>query len=193
MQFGFISWIAHLLNCAKAINGWQVRAPSAWLGLPSQVKLPFVRVIGRNSRTKRHHADAAPTTQLIRKSLRNGVFAHTSSSPGGVQSLERSKNDATQEAPTARGNELSVTRQSAPTAPPSVLAASAAGSAAQPTFLTEAEPQRRERENLLLVLEAANWKIKGPGGAAELLGVKPTTLLSRMDKWGLKKPEAGRS
>jgi len=25
------------------------------------------------------------------------------------------------------------------------------------------------------------------------LGVKPTTLLSRMDKWGLKKPEGGAS
>jgi hypothetical protein len=51
-----------------------------------------------------------------------------------------------------------------------VQAASAAGSAAQPKFLTEAELQRRERENLLLVLETANWKIKGPDGAAELLG-----------------------
>jgi len=55
-------------------------------------------------------------------------------------------------------------------------------------FLTEAEMQRRERENLLLVLQQANWKIKGPDGAAELLGVKPTTLLARMKKWGLKKP-----
>jgi transcriptional regulator with GAF, ATPase, and Fis domain len=63
------------------------------------------------------------------------------------------------------------------------------GSVAQPKFLTEAELQRRERDNLLLVLEEAHWKIKGPNGAAELLGVKPTTLLARMDKWGLKKPE----
>jgi transcriptional regulator with GAF, ATPase, and Fis domain len=53
----------------------------------------------------------------------------------------------------------------------------------------EAELQRCERDNLVQVLEAANWKISGPDGAAELLGVKPTTLLSRMDKWGLKKPE----
>ncbi len=65
------------------------------------------------------------------------------------------------------------------------------GSPGQPKFLTEAELQRRERDNLLLVLEAANWKIKGPDGAAELLGVKPTTLLSRIEKWGLKKPEPG--
>jgi transcriptional regulator with GAF, ATPase, and Fis domain len=59
---------------------------------------------------------------------------------------------------------------------------------AHPAYLTEAELQRRERENLLRVLETANWKIKGPNGAAERLGIKPTTLLSRMNKWGLKKP-----
>ncbi len=59
---------------------------------------------------------------------------------------------------------------------------------AHPNFLTEVELQRRERENLLVILETANWKIKGPEGAAELLGVKPTTLLSRMSKWGFKKP-----
>jgi transcriptional regulator with GAF, ATPase, and Fis domain len=55
-------------------------------------------------------------------------------------------------------------------------------------FLTEAEMQRRERENLIVVLEKAGWKIKGADGAAELLGVKPTTLLSRMKKMGLKRP-----
>ncbi len=38
--------------------------------------------------------------------------------------------------------------------------------------------QRRERDSLVLVLQEANWKIKGPDGAAELVGIKPTTLLS---------------
>ena len=32
------------------------------------------------------------------------------------------------------------------------------------------------------------WKIKGVNGAAELLGVKPTTLISRIEKMGLKRP-----
>ena len=76
-----------------------------------------------------------------------------------------------------------------PVARPSAQFDASTGSAAQPQFLTEAELQRRERDNLVQVLEAANWKISGDDGAAELLGVKPTTLLSRMDKWGLKKPE----
>ncbi|HTL54079.1 MAG TPA: sigma 54-interacting transcriptional regulator [Candidatus Limnocylindrales bacterium] len=90
----------------------------------------------------------------------------------------------------ARGGALDfdfpVTGQSVSVAQPS---AASTGSAAQPKFLTEAELQRRERDNLVQVLEVANWKISGHDGAAELLGVKPTTLLSRMDKWGLKKPD----
>jgi len=64
-----------------------------------------------------------------------------------------------------------------------------AHNAHQPKFLTEVEVQRFERDNLLLALEAANWKISGRESAAELLGVKPTTLISRMAKWGLKRPE----
>jgi transcriptional regulator with GAF, ATPase, and Fis domain len=56
-------------------------------------------------------------------------------------------------------------------------------------FLTESEIRQRERENLLMVLEKTHWKIKGPGGAAELLGVNATTLLSRMKAMRLKRPD----
>lgn len=58
---------------------------------------------------------------------------------------------------------------------------------AESAFLTEAELQRRERENLLVILEKTNWKIKGAEGAAELLGIKPTTLKARIKKMGLKR------
>jgi transcriptional regulator with GAF, ATPase, and Fis domain len=61
--------------------------------------------------------------------------------------------------------------------------------ASTPEFFTEAELERSSRENLLVVLEKSRWKIKGPGGAAELLGIKPTTLLSRIKKLGLKRQE----
>lgn len=60
---------------------------------------------------------------------------------------------------------------------------------AEPEFLTEPEIQRRERENLHIVLNKTGWKIKGADGAAELLGVKPTTLISRIKKMGLKRGE----
>ena len=36
-------------------------------------------------------------------------------------------------------------------------------------------------------LQKTGWKIKGADGAAELLGIKPTTLLSRIKKMGLQK------
>jgi hypothetical protein len=49
--------------------------------------------------------------------------------------------------------------------------------------------RQRERENLLVVLETAGWKIKGADGAAEHLGVKATTLLSRIKAMGLVRPE----
>jgi transcriptional regulator with GAF, ATPase, and Fis domain len=63
------------------------------------------------------------------------------------------------------------------------------GPGLEPEFLTEAELERRGRENLLVILQKANGKIKGPDGAAELLGVKPTTLFSRMRKMGIKPPQ----
>jgi formate hydrogenlyase transcriptional activator len=34
-------------------------------------------------------------------------------------------------------------------------------------------------------LQSTGWRVRGPGGAAERLGVKPTTLESRMAKFGL--------
>ena len=56
------------------------------------------------------------------------------------------------------------------------------------SFRTEAEMDRQARDNLEAVLAAAEWKIKGQDGAAELLGVKPTTLLSRIKTLGLTRP-----
>jgi hypothetical protein len=52
-----------------------------------------------------------------------------------------------------------------------------------PKLLTEAELRRLERDNLLGTLQAAKWKNRGPDGAAEMLGVRPTTLYSRMQRW----------
>jgi len=62
------------------------------------------------------------------------------------------------------------------------------GDEVEPEYLTDAEMRRRERENLFVVLQKASWKIKGVDGAAELLGLKPTTLISRIEKMGLRRP-----
>jgi transcriptional regulator with GAF, ATPase, and Fis domain len=57
--------------------------------------------------------------------------------------------------------------------------------------LTELDLRHLERQNTLAALNRAGWKIHGEKGAAELLGVKPTTLISRIKKLGLKRPERG--
>lgn len=63
------------------------------------------------------------------------------------------------------------------------------GSATPPatTVFTDAEMKRRDRENVLAALNQANWQVHGPGGAAELLGIRPTTLASRIKRMGLSK------
>ena len=110
--------------------------------------------------------------------------------PGNVREL---RNVIERAVILARGGvlefDLSISGQPTPAARPSPGSDSFVGSPAQPKFLTEVEVERFERDNLLAALEAANWKIGGRDGAAELLGVKPTTLISRMAKWGLKKPD----
>ncbi|EPX64285.1 transcriptional regulatory protein [Cystobacter fuscus DSM 2262] len=52
-------------------------------------------------------------------------------------------------------------------------------------ILTEAQIREFERDNLRAALEACGGKQFGKGGAAELLGIKPTTLASRLKKLGM--------
>ena len=47
-----------------------------------------------------------------------------------------------------------------------------------------------EKEHIRAVLEATGWRIRGVGGAAERLGLKATTLETRMAKLGLKRSRA---
>lgn len=56
-------------------------------------------------------------------------------------------------------------------------------------FLTEVEFREKERENLKAVLRAADWRIWGPDGAAEMLGIKPSTLAYRVKAFGITKEE----
>jgi transcriptional regulator with GAF, ATPase, and Fis domain len=45
-----------------------------------------------------------------------------------------------------------------------------------------------ERDHILRVLEDCGWKVRGKDGAAERLGLKRTTLNSRMKKLGIERP-----
>jgi transcriptional regulator with GAF, ATPase, and Fis domain len=54
-------------------------------------------------------------------------------------------------------------------------------------IFTEGEMRSQEKENIRAALRQCNGKVYGPKGAAELLGVPPTTLMGRMKRMGIKK------
>ena len=60
----------------------------------------------------------------------------------------------------------------------------AGGGATIPANQSLAEVERR---HIGEVLEQTGWRIRGRNGAAELLGLKPTTLEARMQKLGLQR------
>lgn len=45
-----------------------------------------------------------------------------------------------------------------------------------------------EKQHLINTLEHTRWKIQGPGGAAEILELSPSTLRDRLRKHGIKRP-----
>ena len=57
---------------------------------------------------------------------------------------------------------------------------------------TESGPRRtlhdEERHHILQTLTLLDWRIEGPGGAAEQLGLAPSTLRSRMQKLAIRRP-----
>ena len=55
----------------------------------------------------------------------------------------------------------------------------------RPGLPPDAAWRDREREAIRDALRRAGGKLYGPGGAADLLGLKPTTLASKMKKLGL--------
>jgi transcriptional regulator with GAF, ATPase, and Fis domain len=62
------------------------------------------------------------------------------------------------------------------------------GSAAAPVLAAAPTLADAERTQILVALEQTGWRIRGPAGAAKRLGLKPTTLESRIKKLGLQRP-----
>jgi transcriptional regulator with GAF, ATPase, and Fis domain len=44
-----------------------------------------------------------------------------------------------------------------------------------------------ERMHIMAVLEKTGWRVSGPAGAADVLGLKRTTLQAKMKKLGIKR------
>ncbi|MEE8148267.1 MAG: helix-turn-helix domain-containing protein, partial [Longimicrobiales bacterium] len=103
--------------------------------------------------------------------------------PGNVRELQ---NVIERAVITDRGGPLSFDLPEGST-PPLTATAMATDS----DVLSEEEMKRLERDNVLRALEQTRWRVYGPTGAASLLGIKPTTLASRMKRMGLARPRSG--
>ncbi len=62
------------------------------------------------------------------------------------------------------------------------------GEAAQTREEPLKELSAMEKEHILRVLQKTRWKINGPGGAAALLNIHPSTLRFRIKKLGIERP-----
>jgi formate hydrogenlyase transcriptional activator len=51
--------------------------------------------------------------------------------------------------------------------------------------------ENAERNHILRALNETRWVVHGKKGAAELLGINPSTLRSRMEKLGIRKAGQG--
>jgi len=54
-------------------------------------------------------------------------------------------------------------------------------------ILTADEMRELERNNIIRALEASEWKVSGAEGAAERLGIRPSTLSSRIKALGIER------
>ena len=90
---------------------------------------------------------------------------------------------------TARGGTIDLGRSLGDLTPaPAVTGATAPASAATHTLLTLDDLRALEKKNLALALERAGGVIAGASGAAALLGMKPSTLRSRLQALGIQVP-----
>ena len=98
--------------------------------------------------------------------------------PGNVRELQ---NVIERAAILARDGRLAIDLAGAPRAAPT----DAPRLAPVGDLLTEAARRERDRAALAAALDATGGRVSGPGGAAELLGLKPTTLASRLKKFAI--------
>jgi transcriptional regulator with GAF, ATPase, and Fis domain len=77
---------------------------------------------------------------------------------------------------------------SMPAVAPGRLTAPRQAVAAGKQVLNEKEMRDYQKGNIEAALRQTNWVVSGPDGAAELLGVKATTLADRVRSFGIERP-----
>ena len=121
--------------------------------------------------SKRHGTSAPPLTQEDARSLQQYDW------PGNIRELQ---NVIERAVILSKGGRLrlDIALPRAPDA--TVFTNSPSDVVSEDVILTDRECRDRERMNLVKALARADDRIYGQGGAAELLGVNPTTLASRL-------------
>ncbi len=64
----------------------------------------------------------------------------------------------------------------------------AAANSGDEGILTEKAMKEFQKANIVRALRQADWRVSGKGGAAELLGVRPTTLADRIRSYKIRRP-----
>ena len=103
--------------------------------------------------------------------------------PGNVRELQ---NIVERAVITSRDGRLNLDR-ALPESVNAMAAAIANDSSTVQRVHTAKELEELERNNIIAALKSTEWKVAGENGAAQLLGVKPTTLSSRMKALGIER------
>jgi formate hydrogenlyase transcriptional activator len=101
--------------------------------------------------------------------------------PGNVRELQ---NVIERAAILAQNGRLRIDLPDGPDAPPSP-ATPRTKEDTRPAIMTSSEMRAQERANIEAALAACSGKVFGPGGAAEMLEIRPTTLASRIKVLGI--------
>ncbi len=123
-----------------------------------------------------------PLPRLSRTNA-NQLSAHTW--PGNVRELQNAVERAVI---LAHDGELRFDLRPSESSPPSPLWGEGRGEvpiATRSEVATRDDWKRQERESIMRALQQTGGKVSGPGGAAELLGMRPTTLSSRLKAMGI--------
>jgi PAS domain S-box-containing protein len=105
--------------------------------------------------------------------------------PGNVRELE---NIIERAVITSRDGHLNLDRALPEAFPSTPIESPGPAGRSERRVRTVQELHDEERANIVLALETAGWQVSGERGAAKLLGLKPSTLNSRMRALGIKRP-----